>query len=100
MKNAPLTSSTLRPSPDKWFARDGAGVVLNARSDAMLLLRYKIDRWHVTRHRSADTAVGGERRAVEWCGYRYCDTGDPVAELTDADAPDVWARLYRELLEV
>ncbi len=93
-----FTSTTLKPIPDKWIAVDGAGVVLNATPEELIVLRYFGDKWEVTRHASRpDPAALNE---WEWRGTRYDASGASLARLTEQDPPERWSWLYRELLAV
>lgn len=93
-----LTSSTLKPIPDKWVARDGRDVVLDFSADELIILSYAPGGWKVCRHH----ATAGSPSAVQlrWAGTDYLACGAPVASITEEDPPEKWKNLYRELLSV
>lgn len=99
-QKAPLTSSTLKPVPDKWIARDGGMVVLDFSPDEIVLLRYSDRAWHVTRHpRSRVQPLTSDTR-LHWYGSAYDDQGASVARISDEDPPEKWRSLYSDLLSV
>jgi hypothetical protein len=96
-----LTSSTLKPVPDKWIARDGCNVVLNSTPDEIILLRYDDAAWHVTRHpRDIDESAARDAAGLEWCGTTYAPTGTALERISEHDPHERWREVYHKLLSV
>lgn len=98
-----MCASTLKPVPDKWIAKDGCDVVLNATSSELLLLRYDESGWTVSRHEAVTgSTFGGSsfEDAIEVHGSRYSARGTNLHVLTLEDSAAVWKAVYRTLLRV